>query len=128
MSANLQSQAVQVANAEMQIGGNLASLKIQIDAISAQYIQLTLGTTFSHFVTYTPNLDGSRPVDPDGTPIPSNPMDYLAPGQTGLTRGFSPNDLGTLLTGLQAISDLLAGKAVTQQGALPQILAKLVGG
>jgi hypothetical protein len=78
-------------------------------------------------VTTPVNADGTLGTA-DATPNVAHPIDPRVPAQAGLTRAVLAADLGSALTMLQAVSTLLAGSAVTQQGQSPQILAKFVGG
>jgi hypothetical protein len=123
--ATLQSQAVQMANGLISVGQALAAAKVQIDQLSAQYTQLTLGTTLAALATAAVNSDGSLGTQ-DGSPTSGHVIDIRA--ITGLSRAISASDLGSLLSGLQAVSTLLSGSSVSQQGQMPQILAKIVGG
>jgi hypothetical protein len=111
------SQAIELANALVDIAQRLV--------YAAQYIELTLGTTFEAMGTIGTNADGSLGED-DATPNPAHPISPRLYVEIG--RLISANDIGSLMTLLQEVSKLLKGQPVAQQGQAPQLLAKLVGG
>lgn len=125
MSATLQSQAIQIANGLIAVGQSLAAAKAQIDALGTQYTALALGTPLGALATTVVNTDGSL-ATADVSPVSGHVIDTRV--ITAMTRAISATDIGSLLTGLQAVSTLLAGSATAQQGQMPQILAKITGG
>jgi hypothetical protein len=128
-STNLESQAIGVANTLLTTAQSLVGLINTINQTSGQYTQLTLGTVFAAMPTATPNADGSLGTA-DATPNVAHPINApLLQTNQGLTlnRAISANDIGSLLTFLQAVAALAAGSAVTQQGQAPQVLAKITG-
>jgi hypothetical protein len=127
MAATLQTQAIQIANGLMSIAQQLASIKGSIDMLATQYTQLTLSGVFNAMHTAPVNADGSLGTA-DLSPVLTNPIDTRVAAQSTLTRTILATDLASLNTLVQAVSTLLAGSAVSQQGQSPQLLAKLVGG
>jgi hypothetical protein len=126
---DLESQAIGVANTLLTTAQSLVGLINTINQISAQYTQLTLGTVFAAMPTAAPNADGSLGAV-DSTPNVAHPINSpLLQTSQGLTlnRDISANDIGSLLTFLQAVASLAAGSAVAQQGQAPQVLAKITG-
>jgi len=111
----------------MTIGQQLNSLKGSIDQIAAQYTQLTLSGVFNAMATAVVNTDGSLGTQ-DGSPNAAHPIDPRVPAQSALTRAILATDIASLNTLVQAVSTLLAGSAVSQQGQSPQLLAKITGG
>lgn len=127
MPATLQSQVVQLANNLMSAAVQAGQLKATIDQITGQWTQLSAGGVLNAMTTTVVNTDGSLGTA-DGSPNNAHVIDTRVNGGTNLSRAISANDLATLNTGLTALSTLLAGSAVTQQGGMPQLLAKVTGG
>lgn len=123
MAITLQSQAIDVANDLMSIAQALVGLKQRIDQRSSEFTQLTLGTVFANLATAAVGADGSLGAA-DLLPNVAHVIDPRV--VTTISRAISSNDLASLNTLLQAISTLLTGSAVTQQGQSPQLLAKLI--
>ena len=118
-------QAIAIANQEIDIAQQLVAIMAIIDHAASQFVQLTLGTTFGAMGTLTVRPDGTI-GDPDTTPNPDHPLD---PGlYPEITRLVTANDIGSLNTLLQEVSKMLKGQPVSQQGQAPQLLARLVGG
>lgn len=127
MAATLKSQAIDIANRLISAAQTLASVKDQIDLANAQWTALTLKGVLDAFPTAAMNADGGMGAS-DTNPVAGHPIDVTAAGTGNLSRSISANDLTALSTLLGAVSKLLAGEAVTQQGQSPGLLAKLVGG
>jgi hypothetical protein len=128
-TTNLESQAIGVANTLLTTAQSLVGLINTINQTSSQYTQLTLGAVFAAMATATPNADGSLGAV-DATPNVAHPINApLLQTNQGLTlnRAISANDIGSLLTFLQAVASLAAGSTVTQQTQAPQVLAKITG-
>ena len=126
MSTTLQTQALQIANTLINISQSLYQLENNINLISTQFTQLTLGNVFNAMPTTAVNADGSLGTA-DATPVSGHVIDTrLVPG---LNRAISATDLATLNTLAQAVAQLLSGGTVpAQQGEAPQLLNKIYGG
>lgn len=129
MAATLQTQTIQAINNIILAANQFSAAKALIDQVSATYTQLTLGTVIAALATTAVGADGSLGTA-DVSPNVAHTIDprVYAALPLPLGRAISSNDVGSLLTGLQAVSLLLAGSAAAQQGQLPQILAKVSGG
>lgn len=126
MSATLQTQALQIANSLINLGQNFYQLENQINLLSTQFMQLTLGTVLGAMATTAVNTDGSLGTA-DPSPVSGHVIDTRV--LTGLSRAISATDLATLNTLAQAIAQLLSGGTPpTQQGEAPQLLNKIYGG
>lgn len=125
MTSTPQSQVIGAANQLINIGQQLYNLQIAIDAVNKQYSQLTLGTTLGALATTATATDGSLGAA-DGSPNAAHSIDTRI--YTTLSRAISANDLGSLNTLITAVSTLLSGSAVSQQGQAPQLLNKIIGG
>lgn len=123
--ATVQTQNVGIANTIIDIVQQLSLLKGRIDAVAAQFTQLTSQTTLNAMATCAVNADGSLGTA-DGSPNAAHPIDTRV--IQALNRAVLASDLGSALTGINMVSTLLAGGAPTQQGQMPSILAKFVGG
>lgn len=129
MTATLQTQTIQIIDSLVMAANLFTAAKAAIDQVSATYTQETLGTVIAALATAPLAADGSLGTS-DVSPNSAHPIDYriYASLAIPLTRAISANDIGSLLTGLQAVSTMLAGGAASQQGQLPQLLAKVSGG
>ena len=125
MSATLQSQAIAMANTITGLCQQLAAIEDAINLVSGQYTQLQGATVLGALATCAANADGSLGAA-DTTPTTGHVIDTRV--FPALSRAQSAYDIGAALTGLQAVAALLAGSPPTQQGQMPQILAKFIGG
>lgn len=127
MAATLKSQAINIANQLISCAQTLAIVKDQIDLANAQWSALTLQGVLDAFPTAAANADGGL-GGADGSPTAGHPIDVRAAEVGNLSRAISSADLASLNQLLAAVSTLLKGSAVMQQGQAPGLMAKLVGG
>lgn len=121
MASNLQSQAISIANAQMNMLNQLAALAGQTYFLTQQFTNLNLSSIFASLPTAPINPDGSFGTT-DATPNPANPIT-----NTSLNRALSLNDLNTLNTFLTTFMALMQGQQVAQQSAIPALQAKIFG-
>jgi hypothetical protein len=122
-----QSLTVQNANGLMAIGELFASAMVQINDLSDQFQELTMGGTLEAFATTDLKADGSLADTGDSAPVAGHVIDPRV--ITDISRAtMSAQDIESLLTGLQEVAKLLNGQAAAQQQQFPQLLMKLKGG
>lgn len=125
MSANPQSQAIQIANQLISLSSQLIGIYQEMVVLDAAWSDTAAATTIAAMATVALNADGS-PGAADGSPNvahPINPASYPA-----MARLISSNQIAQLKTIMDGVVQYVAGSAVTQQIGARGILNTAVGG
>ena len=116
-----QDQAVNAANTIFALMASLNTTQAQIDSVIAQYNTLTLGNYLQNLPTCVLAADGSLGAA-DGAASPAHPIDTRV--TTAVNRPISANDIASMVTALQGVSDVIQGQSLAANGAIPQLVAK----
>jgi hypothetical protein len=125
MAATQQSQAIANANAVMNLGASLLQLYAAITAVNNAWNDDSSLTVLQAMGTTALNTDGT-PGAADGTPNPAHPLNTAT--YPTLTRAIAANDLGSILTQLNAVVGFVNGSQAGPTAGVRSVLNKAVGG
>jgi len=120
-----QTQAANVANTLLSLLAQAASLQAQIDAMSTQWTNLGVANMINAFPTATVFTTGGLNAA-DGTPNVAHVIDTRTTDGALINRAISANDIASVLTSLQGISNVVKGQAVSANGATVSLVAKVL--
>lgn len=125
MAATPQTQAIQIANQIIAIGGQLMALYTQMVVLDQAWTDNVVGSTLNAMGTVVLNSDGSTGAS-DATPNNAHPLDPTK--YPTLQRSLSSNQIAGLKTVLDNIVTYVNGGAVTATPGARQTLNSVVGG
>lgn len=127
MPVSARDQAIAIGNQMIVILQQMETLRVAATEQFNLYSTLTLGTVFAAMPTTAINGDGSLgTADPSPVESAGHVLDTRV--LTSLSRSLAASDFSGAATALQSFANFLGGQAVSQQGQLPGILAKVTGG
>ena len=119
MTANIQSQAIGLANTTIALGAQLLALYQQITALDQAWSDVNAGATINALGTVAQNADGSLGAA-DGAPVVTHPISpALYPS---LMRSMSANQITVVKTMLDNVATYVNGTAVSATGGVRQAL------
>jgi hypothetical protein len=120
-----QTQAAAVANTLIAQLAQAASLQAQIDATVTEWTTLSVANMINAFPTAVFLTTGALGTA-DGSPNVAHPIDTRTADGALITRAISANDIAGIVTGLNGISAAIKGQAVSANGALASLIAKVL--
>lgn len=120
--ATQENQTASVANRIIQLLASADGLRLQINAVSTDWTNLSAATKLAAFPTALATATGALgtvDVSPDVT-HPIDTRGTLAGAQ--LTNAISSNNIAGMLTGLQGIATVINGGSVAANGALASLI------
>ena len=122
MATTQELQVAALANNLISFAAQAISLQQQIDVASAAWTNLSAATKLNAFNTAAGTTTGGLGTA-DGSPVDTDPIDTRTAPGSELNRAISATNIAGILTGLQGISSVIKGNAVSANGAWPQLAA-----
>lgn len=117
-----EAQTAGVANGIIACVAQCQGLKLQIDALSTQWTNLSVANMLNAFNTAASTTTGGIGTV-DGSPNVAHVINTaVAPGSE-LSRAISANNIAAMLTFLQGVSSAIGGSAVSANGAAVSLIA-----
>lgn len=116
----VQDEAITVLNTMIVETQRLLATKQRLDALSAQWTNLSVANKVNAFAT-APLLTTGQLGTADGSPNTANPVDTRVTPTVMFP--ISANNFAGIMTYLTGISAAIGGTAVGANGAAPQLLA-----
>lgn len=118
-----ETQVAGLANQIINLTSALDGVRLQINALSSEWTNISAATKLNAFPTAPLTTTGGIGGTPDGTPVTTNPINTgVAPGSL-VTRAISASNIAGLLTYLQGVASAIGGSAVSANGAAAQQIA-----
>lgn len=123
MATTLETQVANVANGIIATVSQAATLKLQIDQLSAAWTNLGAANLLNLFPTTAATTTGGLGTA-DVSPNVAHPIDTRTAVGGEISRALSANDIASMLTFIQGVSNVVGGSAVSTNGAAVSLLAK----
>lgn len=115
-------QIASLANSIVQLLAAADDLRLQINAMSSQFTNLSAANKLNAFPTAALLASGDLGT-PDGSPVVTNPINTgVYPGSL-VSVSVSATQLAGMVTGLQGIASVINGGSVAANGALASLIA-----